>query len=196
MGGPFMHFSWEEQTIRWFTDAGTYTGFHKTLARRIIPYLEQDDTLCDAGCGIGRLDLELAPYVRSITAVDVSENAIAALRRDAAAIGISNLCADVRDVDTMTEQFDIIILSFFGQKNMFGLLENCCRKLIRIVAADNKSKMYPEQHKKCFKDTIPTVCGLLDEKGLDYKLELGKMEFGQPLRSWHDAEQFVLSNAP
>ena len=191
-----MQFSWDEQTIRWFVDASAYTGFHKALAQRIIPYLEQDYTLCDAGCGIGRLDLELAPYVRELTAVDLSDNAISALRQDALALGLNNIRAEVRDVESLTESYDAVLLSFFGQDSMFDLLKHCRRKLIRIVDADDRARLYPERHQRHIRDTVAVVSKQLEEKSISFELELVELEFGQPLRSWQDAEKFVLSNAP
>lgn len=191
-----MRFSWDEQTIRWFVDAGAYTNFHKALAQKIIPHLELGDRLCDAGCGLGRLDLELAPYVSKLAAVDLNENAVGVLRADAEALGLYNLQAEVRDADTLTEIFDVVLLSFFGQSNMLDYLRLCRRKLIRIVSADNKSGLYPERYRCNLKDTVPIVCGELDAQGLAYRLELYSIEFGQPLKSRQDAKLYILKNAP
>jgi SAM-dependent methyltransferase len=191
-----MRFSWDEQTVQWFLDAGVYTEFHKILAQKIKPYLEPGCTLCDAGCGLGRLDLELAAYVKELTAIDLSANAIDVLRCDAKALGLDNLRTDVCDADTLTKSFDIVVLSFFGQSNMLHFLKLCRHRLIRIVSADNKSGLYPERYRCNVKDTVPIVCAELDAQGIRYKLELYSFEFGQPLRSWRDAELYVLNNAP
>jgi len=77
-----MLFGWDEQTIRWFLDASAYTDFHQTLARKITPYLDPGDTLCDLGCGLGRLDLELAPHVMCLTAVDIDETGRLIVKKD------------------------------------------------------------------------------------------------------------------
>ena len=191
-----MRFSWNEQTIQWFLDASAYTEFHKTLAQKIKPYLEPNCTLCDAGCGLGRLDLELAAHVRELTAIDVSAHAIDVLRCDAKKLGFANLHTEVCDADTLTKAFDIVVLSFFGQSNMLHFLKLCRHRLIRIVSADNKSGLYPEHYRCTVKDTVPIVCTELETQGIRYKLELYSFEFGQPLRSWRDAELYVLHNAP
>ena len=191
-----MRFSWDEQTIQWFLDATAYTEFHKTLAQNIKPYLEPGSTLCDAGCGLGRLDLELAAYVKELIAIDVNTNAISVLRCDAKKLGLDNLRAEVCDADALTKTFDTVLLSFFGQSNMAHFLHLCRHRLIRIVNADTKSGLYPERYRCNVKDTVPIVCAELDRLGMRYKLELYSCEFGQPLRSWEDAEQYVLKNAP
>ena len=191
-----MRIVWDEQGISWFLDAGVYTGFHQALAEKIKPYLEQKDTLCDLGCGLGRLDLELAPNVFEVTAVDISERAIDVLRRDAEALGLKNIKAEVRDVTTLTEFFDVALLSFFGQSNIGKFSQLCRRRLIRIVGADNSSNFYPERYRCEARDTVPSVRGELEVLGVGYELEMCSIEFGQPLRSRHDAEAYVLRNAP
>ena len=191
-----MRFKWNEQTVRWFLDASEYTGFHKALARRIIPHLEPGGTLCDAGCGLGRLSLELAPYVSALNAVDLSENAVEVLRRDVESRGIQNMHASVSDAGALTETFDFVLMSFFGQLQPANFLKICRRRLIRIVSADNKSGLYPARYRCNVKDTVPMVQEELEGQGISYKLELYSIEFGQPLRSRQDAELYILQNAP
>jgi SAM-dependent methyltransferase len=171
-----MRFSWNEQTIQWFLDATVYTEFHKTLAQKIKPHIEPGTTLCDAGCGLGRLDLELAPYVKELTAIDASGNVIDVLRCDAEKLGLDNLRAEVGDADTLTKTFDIVLLSFFGQENLAHFLNICRHKLIHIVNEDNTSGLYPERYRGT-KATVPVVCMHLDAQGIRYKLERCSFEF-------------------
>ena len=65
-----MGYMWTRQSIKWFMDASDYTGYHKNLADKIIPFLDEDHTLCDVGCGLGCLDIFLASEVARITAID------------------------------------------------------------------------------------------------------------------------------
>jgi 2-polyprenyl-3-methyl-5-hydroxy-6-metoxy-1,4-benzoquinol methylase len=50
-----MCFEWNKQSIEWFLDASIYTEFHKELGQHIIPFLDPEDSICDFGCGLGRL---------------------------------------------------------------------------------------------------------------------------------------------
>ena len=188
--------TWNAQTSGWFMDASAYTGFHNTLAQKIIPYLEPGDTLCDIGCGLGRLDIELAPYVSEILAVDVSEYATKTLSQDSRRAGIDNLHVLRGDAGELKDSFDIIVISLYGWQDLPKLLRQCRRRLIRIVSAGKKSGLYPERYRRVAKNAVPDVKDELAALGIGFNLEFCSFEFGQPLKTWQDAELFVLSNAP
>ena len=187
---------WDEQSSARFMDASVYTGFHKQLAQKIIPFLLPGDTLCDIGCGLGRLDFELAPHVSEILAVDISEYAISTLERDVAAAGLGNIRTHAGDAAEIGQSFDVILMSLFGLQDTSGLLKRCRRRHIRIVGAGRKSGLYPERYRRELKDAVPIVQDEFNALGVGYELEMCSFEFGQPLRTLRDAEHFVLSNAP
>ncbi|MCL1791139.1 MAG: methyltransferase domain-containing protein [Peptococcaceae bacterium] len=193
-----MHFLWNDQSIQWFLEASAYTGFHQRLAKRLVPFLRADDTLCDMGCGLGRLDLEIAPYVARLAAVDINEKVIAKLQSDVILSGVQNLQAFCADITEMKESFDVVVMSFFGGSGygMDGYLARCRRRLIRIVNAENKGSLYPGSHRRTVKETIPTVKQELLDQGCRFELVTDSIEFGQPLRSMEEAKGFVLWNAP
>ena len=72
-------FQWNEEKLRFMEDAAAWGDFHARLAATLAPYLPGDGHICDAGCGTGHLSLALSPYVRQVTAVDVSGEALALL---------------------------------------------------------------------------------------------------------------------
>lgn len=61
-----MNFDWNPRTIQWYEDANSYSGFFKKVAQRIAPKLQGYFTLCDIGCGLGLLDLELSRHLPTI----------------------------------------------------------------------------------------------------------------------------------
>ena len=191
-----LRFSWGTQSIKWFLDASAYTGFHKKLASRIIPLLQPADTLCDMGCGLGMLDLEIAPYLREITAVDVDEAVVGALSQIVRDLGLENVRTRRGDALALNESFDVLLLSFFGRPGVVDLLKFYRRRFIRVVSSNNNSGLYPQPYKNYVKDTVPVVCEILDALKIGYTLESCSFEFGQPLKSWQEAELFVLNNAP
>ena len=188
--------TWNEQSSGWMVDASAYTGFHKALAQKIIPHLKPDDELCDVGCGLGRLDFELASFVSRIDAIDMSEYAISALNREIERTGVKNISACHGDATTLERSFDIILMSLYGAIGTEYYLKHCNRKVIRITGAGNSSGLYPAKHRRTTKNAVPIVQDELARLGISYELELCSFEFGQPLRAWDDAVKFVLSNAP
>lgn len=193
-----MQFRWSEQSIQWFLEASVFTGFHKALAKKISPFLEFEDSLCDIGCGLGRLDLELAPYVRKLTAFDIDPEVVGILYKDAQSRSLHQLYPLCADVATFRGRFDVVLMSFFGKSEIdivhgLGL---CRKKMIRIVNVENKSSLYPSRHRKTVKDTVSVVSRELEEQSLSFHLETPSIEFGQPFRSRQGAENFVCCHAP
>lgn len=190
-----MAFSWSEQSIRWFLDASAYTGFHRELARILLPFLNRGESFCDLGCGLGRVDLALAPHLDHVSALDVDEQVLAILRADAAREGvrIQTICGDIRDAQPL---FDVVMLSFFGRSGLERYLAMCRRLLIRVVNADNDGNLYPRRHRKRVKTTISDVQADLAGKGYPCRLLEYTLEFGQPLRSQEDAVAFLAHHAP
>jgi len=191
-----MAFTWDEKNIKWFLDAAEYTGFYRDLAQKIIPYLEPGDALCDVGCGLGRLAFALAPHVASLTAIDVNEVVLDILKRDAAPLGLTNLHAGFGDAAELSGVFDVVLLCFFGETDTPGMLKHSRRSLIRVVNADNRTNLYPEQYRSRVKETVAGVRKELASLNLEYRLDEYAIEFGQPLRNMEDAKKYVLQNAP
>ncbi len=84
-------FAWDRDRIAFFRDAAENSGFYRALAQRIAPFLRPEDCVTDAGCGLGYLSEALLPYCKSVTAVDIDEQAIAELAKRTS--GIRNLYA-------------------------------------------------------------------------------------------------------
>ena len=192
-----MQFLWNEETIQRFIDASEYTGFHIRLADEIRPHLDESDSFCDIGCGLGRIDLALSPWLSHITAADIDSRVINRLKADAAARGITNISGKCLDISEFDEVFDVVFMSFFGKSHSIQQYYKLCRKkMIRVVNAENKGNLYPSHHRRVKKDTIPIVKNELYRSGLSYKLKTFSAEFGQPLKSMDDAKSFVVQNAP
>ncbi len=192
-----MSYKWTKQSIRWFAEASEYTNFHKNLADKISPYLKKEYTLCDVGCGLGRLDIFLAPYVSQITAIDSEKYVIDELNKKAGDMNISNINAVCADARKCANPHDIFIMSFFGHNGeMESYFQQCRKKLIRIANASDTGTFYPKIYSRKNKSTIPIIEKQLKEQGITYRLLTETIEFGQPLRSEDDAKNFVIYNAP
>ncbi len=96
-------FFWDEQTLRWFSDFSRFTGFHEKLAGLLRPDLRGCETLCDAGCGAGFVDLYLAAAWENILCVNRSEEGVAFYGARGAARRIDNLTAVAADCKEIRE---------------------------------------------------------------------------------------------
>ncbi len=193
-----MTFIWTEQRIAWYLAASRYGNFHRQLAAAIRPYLLATDRLCDLGCGLGRLDLELAPAVAHITCVDLDEAVLASLRQEAAMAGIGNLTfirSDVRDIRGM---FDVALMAFFGHppQMMQDCLKLASRLLIRVANARSGGSPLKPGGYSGKRETTEDIAALLDQAGRSYQLIRETFEFGQPLVSQAEAAAFLRYNSP
>ncbi len=192
-----MAFTWTAKRIQWYLDAARGSNFYETLAAKIAPYLRPQDTLCDMGCGLGLLDVQLAPLVRRAACLDVDETALYTLREEAAKAGVQNIetiCADARNAQGM---YDVVLMAFFGTpaELMLNCVKHATRLFVRVVNADTNGTMRPKGH-RLPKETVRDVAGILERNGFRYTLLQDTFSFGQPLRSIQDARDFVTCNAP
>lgn len=192
-----MAFLWNEQSIAWFLDASAYTGFHEALAARLKPFLPEGGSLCDVGCGLGRIDLALAPHAGEITAVDTDARVINILKGDAEKLGLGNITARVGDAGDISGRYDVIFMSFFGTSGwVVDRFLPMCGQLIRIVNSENRGHLYPEKYRRNKRGTAAMVEADLRQRRIPYRLEQWELEYGQPLRSEKDARAFVRHHAP
>lgn len=190
-----MNFDWNPQTIRWYEEANDYSGFFRNVANLIAPLLLGYSTLCDIGCGLGLLDLELSPSIGSITCIDINQAALEALQKNIIARKISNIEPRLMDCRDLKGDWDVICVSFFGSREIEEFLPHC-RKLIAVVGKRQQTELYPQKYRKFHKNTAENVEEVLKEKGMDYLLTEAAFEFGQPFHSRADAENFIRTHCP
>ena len=194
-----MAFTWSERRINWYLDASGQCDFHQRLAREILPFLRAEDRVCDMGCGLGRLDLELAPHVAEITCVDTDAAVLERLAADAAARGIRNLRVRQCDAGQLQGQFDVVVMAFFGTPPslMFSCLARTRRKLIRVMSISRgPAAASVSQAGGLQRETAEDVSRVLETAGYPFALRRCTLSFGQPLASVEDAAAFVRVSAP
>lgn len=183
---------WAEKTITYFKDASEYTGFHKELAAKIKPYLKPEWTLCDLGCGLGLLDIQLSDSVAEITAIDQNEKAIKDYNKRINELGIKNITAKVGDVNEISdERWDVLLLSFFGNRDELGRLLTLARHKAVIISFGNDDvKKDRQNYEHKYKSTTESKEAYLDANGYSYIKIENTMEFGQPIKSIEDAHSY------
>jgi SAM-dependent methyltransferase len=190
-----MLFDWNNDTIRWYTDANAYSGFYKSIAETVRPALEGCKTLCDIGCGLGLFDFEVAPRLETIDCVDISEPALTFVRERAAGLGLGNIRTHLTDCDDLTGRWDAVYMSFFGSRELDRFL-HLCKKLIAVVGVTSETEMFPSKDRSFRKNTADNAQRYLDGCGIAYRLTYRTLEFGQPFVSRADAEAFVRAYVP
>lgn len=190
-----MKFDWNVDTIRWYQDANEYTGFFKLIAELITPRLADYSTLCDIGCGLGLIDLELCNNIEHITCIDISQVAIDSLKLTLQNRHISNIEAHVMDYQDINENWDVIIISFFGGRHLIDFLPHC-KKLLAILNNNNTTELSPEKYNTFKRFTVSKAEQVLQLNGIPYTLTNAAFDFGQPLASRADAINFIKSHTP
>ena len=187
-------FRWTDDMIRFMADAAGCTDFHQRLASELLPWLHPDDTVCDAGCGLGYLSLALAPHVRHITAAERDAAALAVLERELAARHIENvtpLCADVF-THRPDRPYDAMVFCFFGSMDeILSVAAAQCRGTVIAVKRDQTDHRFTVT-KQPLGGThgVDAACCRLSELGIPYQLKRTAFRFDQPFRSLEDARRF------
>ncbi|WP_425804772.1 class I SAM-dependent methyltransferase [Desulfitobacterium sp. Sab5] len=189
-----MNFDWNSNTIRWYQEANEYSGFFKNLAGVIAPGLEGYSSFCDIGCGLGLIDLELSKSIHKITCVDINREAIEALKKSIKVRNVTNIEPQVMDCQDIKNHWDIIFTSFFGSHELEHFLPHC-KKLIAVVSKKKEAQLYPDKYRSFHKKTAEEVEQELTQKGITYSVKYVSFEFGQPLLSKEDAQNFVKTQA-
>jgi SAM-dependent methyltransferase len=102
----------------------TYThGHHETVLRShrartvensaayLLPYLREDQSLLDVGCGPGTITCDFAQRVATVTAHELTSDALDLARNEAAARGVTNVAFVASDVDPLAlpdDTFDVV----------------------------------------------------------------------------------------
>ncbi len=108
-------YRWDDRVESW-EEVATSDAF-LAIRDRIVELAEPQlgDRVVDLGAGTGLLALELAPRVREVVAVDISERMLERLDEDATADGIDNiqtLVADLRRLPLADDSATVIVSNY------------------------------------------------------------------------------------
>lgn len=190
-----MNFKWDPNTIKWYQEANAYSQFFKNIAELITPRLEGCSSLCDIGCGLGLIDLELSEKLTNITCIDINEFALNSLKANIAERKIANIEPQLMDCDDISGHWDVIYTSFFGSRNPEKFLP-FCKKQISVVEKKETSPSTIAKYKSFHRNTYDQVVAALNEKDILFTLTEVSFEFGQPLTSVAEGKKFIQNNYP
>ncbi len=179
---------WDAASVGFMRDAAEYGTFFEELTQRLLPWLPTDGHICDAGCGIGGLALELSRHCRRVTAVDVAEAPINALQSRPLPKNLRVFC---EDIFSMSARYDAMVFCYFGRIRQILQIaaRQCCGRVIVVKrnCLEHRFSARPVERSEHSFDEAHT---LLSELGIAYQSEMLQLEFGQPFRSLSAAERF------
>jgi len=180
---------WDEDTVRLMADALEHASYSRELAQMIGPKLPPNAHVCDAGCGLGYLSLELARYAGKVTAVDISERALRVLGSRCAK-NIEIRCADIEQA-APERRYDAMVFCLFcgGRKGLRIAREQCAGEVFMVLRDDPASRFSCGAQETDY-EIYADMCSLMDEMGIPYEKEEKLLECGQPFRSMEDARLF------
>lgn len=135
---------WREAIGRHFVGERAFVNDLVLDPRRIrfaeLLDLSGDEDVLDIGCGYGGITLQLAPFVKSVTALDITLERIAFLevaRQQEKLDNIGTLCnGDILDLPFADNQFDVILL--------VGVFEYLPKSLPELTVADAHARALEE----------------------------------------------------
>lgn len=184
---------WRPEMIRYMQDASEHTEYNQTIAAQIMPYLKPDARICDAGCGLGYLSLELAPYVQTVTAADINPDALDSLQTVCRKRGIGNIrtqCGKIEEHPPVVP-YDAMVFCFFGSiEEVLSITAQQCKGDVFVIVRNYPNHRFSVGQHPHQLGGYSHFCSVLEEKGIPYEKSELELEFGQPLRSLEDAKHF------
>lgn len=179
---------WSEDAIRFMEDASVYGNYHKELVQVLLPFLPENGHVCDAGCGLGHLALELAKVCRRVTAVDASAAALKGLMAKTRPVNLSVVHGDIF---AMKERYDAMVFCYFGKtEEILRIGREQQPGRILVVRRDcsvhrfSKTPVLRKEH------SINGLKQALERDGISFMSRNLSLELGQPFRSREDALHF------
>ena len=183
--------NWNEETAAFLRDASEYGDYYKCLAAWIIPHLKGNEHLCDAGCGLGYLALELSNYVNRVTAVDSSEIALQTLEEKAEdKQNIHIQCGNI-NYFTPAEKYDVMVFCFFGKmEEIAQIARTQCGGEIFVFKRNYVNHRFAVGEHPTGSDSFANAVTWLRERCIPHVSDTLSLEMGQPFHSREDARRF------
>ena len=192
-------FEWTEDKIRWYGDASVYHGNDRTqkIAAALLAELPDRPRVCDVGCGVGFLSLELAKGAREVLSLELNENALAALQNEIKKRSVVNITPLQADFDTQApvgEPFDGMVLCMFG--GMFEYVAVAERWLSKegktfFITGTSKRRCFSANGVASSNDSLDDMRRYLADNGFKWSESIIPTSFGQPLTSVEEARRFM-----
>ncbi|MEE1087051.1 MAG: class I SAM-dependent methyltransferase [Schaedlerella sp.] len=188
-------YQWNPEMIQFMNQAAKDSIYYEELASHIIPHITEDCIVCDVGCGLGYLAIEIAKYCKKVYAVDISEDVIDELKKRLKAEQIENveaLCVDAFKWKP-EDQIDTTVYCMFGsleEIDQIGKhLEVSQQFVVRRLAKEHRFKIKEHKPRK-HRHSAQGMLEELEQKGriCDYVEMTASLD--QPFKNLKEAVRF------
>ena len=170
---------------------GAYRGKLEAL-QTALPVLERSDTeyvilsdttvLCDAGCGLGFLALQLAQRYPRVTAADISEQALDIAHAQAEEKRVSNL--EIVQTDLLAyapeTRFDAMVFCLFGKMpEILPIAKRCCAGRIVVIKKAFTHHRFSMSRVPLRDEVTDRAADFLRERGVRFSLETREFEMNR-----------------
>lgn len=186
-------YHWTPDMIRFMDDASAYGDYHRRLAEMIRPFLGDGQHICDAGCGLGNLSLELSLFFEKITAIDIKSRPVDILRRHCTERGINNIDALEGDIRLLPPEkpYDGMIFCFFGRsEEILEIARQQCRGTVAVIKKNYIAHRFSVGNYPSGPDGYSRMQTLLTDRQIPFECRTASLEFGQPFRCFDDIRVF------
>ena len=182
---------WTEESAALLARAYRQGTAARQLAEWIAPQLRADAHLCDAGCGVGALSLEMARRGYCVTALDISDIALGQLTLDGGAReGICMLQADAQ-THRPQKPYDAMVFSFFGDMPMcLRTAVRCCAGDVFYISRDYDMHRFSVGQHPVRYSGYRQARAMLDQLGVPYQAQECALDMGQPFVDLKEARRF------
>ena len=188
-----MMLDWTAEKIGFMRDASECCDYNQRLTEAIAPWLRRDMHLCDAGCGLGYLSLELAEVVRQVTAVDIAPRALEVLRENIGHRDIDNIdihCGDIL-TQTLARSYDAMVFCFFGgMDEILEIAKKQCSGSVIVISRNYTHQRFSVGSYQTGAYGHAGAKAFLERCGIPYAEKQLELELGQPFRSFSDVRRF------
>lgn len=183
--------SWTEEQTRFMREATEFEGFNYRLAEMILPYLEPNGTLCDAGCGLGYLSAALSPHAQRIACVDINPRAIDFAKTMLQQKGCANVEAVCEDMRQCQGMFDNLVFCLYGSiEEAVAIARRCCRYKAVMIKHNYTEHRFSVQKREGHMDHYASALDYLKAQGIQAEHYSFTLRMGQPFRNLAEARRF------
>jgi len=179
-------FQWSPDMVRFMEDAGSHTDFYRLVAEELAALVPTDAFVCDVGCGLGFSSLELARRFRRVRAIDISENALAVLRKNNTCENLEILRSDAFSM-TPEAPYDAMLFCCCGRvQEIIEAARAQCSGTVLVVQRDAKYHRLTAGKQRNQQANFQLMEEEFARLGVPFQSKRISVSIGQPLRSIED----------